>query len=245
MHDGSRFSAAADAPAHTTELLALAENPKSSDRRQTFVPITSGAAPSWISVSWAMCAKPFQRCLPFCSARTTVPIFAVDTGMCNGKPSSTTQRLLRSCLVFPDQRGRTATDGGLGLVRRSSGMKIITRNTHGLLDYPVGLILAVSPWLFGFADDGPATVIPVVLGAGAVIYSLLTNYELGVARVIPFRVHLVIDFVSGLFLAVSPWLFNFSHHVYWPHLIFGLLEMGVVLLTRAEPVPVVRQAVRQ
>ena len=122
-------------------------------------------------------------------------------------------------------------------------MQIIPRNIHGFLDYPVGLILAASPWLFGFADKGPATVIPVVLGAGAVVYSLLTNYELGVARVIPFGVHLVIDFVSGLFLAVSPWLFNFSHRVYWPHVIFGLLEMGVVLLTRAEPTPVAGRAV--
>jgi hypothetical protein len=110
-------------------------------------------------------------------------------------------------------------------------MKIIPRNVHGLL-------LAASPWLFGFANHGPATVIPIVLGLGALLYSLLTDYELGVARVIPFRVHLVLDFISGLFLAVSPWLFNFSHRVYWPHLIYGFLEMGVVLFTRADPAPV-------
>jgi hypothetical protein len=124
-------------------------------------------------------------------------------------------------------------------------MKIIPRNVHGMLDYLVGVLLAASPWLFGFTDHGPATVIPVVLGLGALLSSLLTDYELGVARIIPFRVHLVLDFISGLFLTVSPWLFNFSHRVYWPHLIFGLLEMGVVLLTRTEPAPVAGQVARR
>ena len=124
-------------------------------------------------------------------------------------------------------------------------MKIIPRNVHGMLDYPVGVLLAASPWLFGFDDHGPATTIPVVLGLGALVYSLLTAYELGVARVIPFRVHLVLDFVSGLFLAVSPWLFNFSHRVYWPHLVFGLWEMLVVLLTRPDPVEAMAQAARR
>jgi hypothetical protein len=117
-------------------------------------------------------------------------------------------------------------------------MKIIPRNVHGVLDYLVGLLLAASPWLFGFADHGPATAIPVVLGLGALLYSLLTAYELGLVRAIPFHIHLMLDLVSGLFLAVSPWLFSFSHRVYWPHLTFGLLEMGVVLLTRTDAAPI-------
>lgn len=114
-----------------------------------------------------------------------------------------------------------------------------------MLDYPVGVLLAASPWLFSFADSGPATAIPIVLGVGALVYSLLTAYELGAARIIPFRVHLAIDFISGLLLAISPWLFNFSHRVYWPHLIFGLWEMLVVLLTRADPVAAAPQMARR
>jgi len=121
-------------------------------------------------------------------------------------------------------------------------MKIIPRNVHGVLDYVVGLIVAASPWLFGFADHGAATVIPVVLGLGALLYSLLTNYELGVARIIPFQLHLVIDFISGILLAVSPWLFNFSRRIYWLHLVFGLLEILVVLLSRVRSAPVVARA---
>jgi hypothetical protein len=111
-------------------------------------------------------------------------------------------------------------------------MKIIPRKMHGLLDYVVGIVLIAAPWLFGFADDGPATYIPVALGAGALVYSILTNYEFGVVRLIPFRVHLLLDVLSGAFLAISPWLFGFSNKVYLPHLIFGLIEIAAGIMTR-------------
>jgi SPW repeat len=111
-------------------------------------------------------------------------------------------------------------------------MKIIPRKMHGLLDYVVGVVLIAAPWLFGFADDGPATYIPVALGAGALVYSILTNYEFGVVRLIPFRVHLLLDVLSGAFLAISPWLFGFSNKVYLPHLIFGLIEIAAGIMTR-------------
>jgi hypothetical protein len=66
-------------------------------------------------------------------------------------------------------------------------MKIIPRKIHGFLDYLVGIVLIAVPWLFGFADDGPATYIPVALGAGALVYSIVTNYEWGLVRLIPFH----------------------------------------------------------
>jgi hypothetical protein len=111
-------------------------------------------------------------------------------------------------------------------------MKIIPRKIHGFLDYLVGILLIAAPWLLGFADDGTATYIPVALGAGALVYSILTNYECGLVRRIPFRVHLELDVLSGAFLAISPWLFGFSNKVYLPHLIFGLIEIAAGIMTR-------------
>ncbi|HEY0790156.1 MAG TPA: SPW repeat protein [Chthoniobacterales bacterium] len=124
-------------------------------------------------------------------------------------------------------------------------MKIVPRNVHGILDYLVGLLLAASPWLFHFADGGPATFIPVVLGLGALLYSLLTDYELGVARIIPFTTHLILDFVSGVLLLVSPWLFGFHDHVYLPHVVFGLLEIGAAVMTRNDAVANINRVVRR
>jgi hypothetical protein len=121
-------------------------------------------------------------------------------------------------------------------------MKIIPRFLHGILDYFVGVLLIAAPWLLGFADDIAATYIPVVLGMGALLYSLLTNYELGLIRVIPFSVHLVLDVGSGLLLAASPWLFAFSDRVYLPHVLVGIFEVMAGLLTRNAPAPVLGRA---
>jgi hypothetical protein len=112
---------------------------------------------------------------------------------------------------------------------------LIPTRIHGMLDYAMGLLLMLSPWMFGFAANGPETWIPVTLGAGAIVYSLLTAYELGAARVIPMNLHLVFDAVAGALLAVSPWVFNFSHYVWVPHVVLGLLEIGAALMTDPRP----------
>ncbi len=109
-------------------------------------------------------------------------------------------------------------------------MKIPTR-IHGYLDYILGALLIAAPWLFGFADNGAETWVPVIIGASVIFYSLLTDYELGLFRVIPMRTHLTLDFFGGAVLAASPWIFGFSERVWVPHLVFGLLEVAASLLT--------------
>jgi hypothetical protein len=112
-------------------------------------------------------------------------------------------------------------------------MRFIPTRIHGYLDYLVGLLLIGAPWLFGFDRGGPETWIPVALGAAAIIYSLFTDYELGAVRKISMPIHLTLDVTSGLVLALSPWIFNFSGNVAVPHLAFGLLEIAAGLLTEA------------
>ena len=65
--------------------------------------------------------------------------------------------------------------------------------------------------------------------------SLFTDYELSISRAIPLRVHLGMDMVSGALLAVSPWLFGFAGLIWWPHLLVGLVEIVVPMLTRRTP----------
>jgi hypothetical protein len=110
-------------------------------------------------------------------------------------------------------------------------MKVINTRVHGILDYLVSLILIASPWVLGFSRGGAETWVPVALGVAAILYSLITSYELGVARMLSMRTHLGLDIASGIVLALSPWIFHFSDLVYMPHLIFGILEIGVALMT--------------
>lgn len=110
-------------------------------------------------------------------------------------------------------------------------MHIITRRTHGILDYIVGVVLLLVPTLFGFNDGSAAQYVPITLGIATLVYSLCTNYELGVFKLLSFRGHLALDTLSGIFLALSPWLFQFADRVWLPHVVLGVLELGAVLLT--------------
>lgn len=111
-------------------------------------------------------------------------------------------------------------------------MNIIPTKVHGVLDYLVGALLIAAPWIFDFNRGGAETWVPVILGAGAILYSLFTDYEYSISRSISMKTHLTLDVISGIILALSPWIFGFSEFVYLPHLIFGILEIGVGLMTQ-------------
>ena len=114
-------------------------------------------------------------------------------------------------------------------------MKRIETKTHGYLDYLMGVLLIASPWIFDFYRGGAETWVPVVLGAGTIVYSLLTDYELGAYPMISMRTHLLLDMIGGIVLAVSPWLFGFADYIWGPHLILGLAEICAVLMTKRVP----------
>jgi hypothetical protein len=114
-------------------------------------------------------------------------------------------------------------------------LRFIPTKIHGVLDYLTGALLIVAPYILGFADGTAAQWIPQILGAGAILYSLLTDYELGAMRAIPMPVHLFLDAASGALLAASPWLFGFDDRVWLPHVILGLFEIGAALTTRTVP----------
>ena len=114
-------------------------------------------------------------------------------------------------------------------------MRVISTKAHGVLDYMMGLLLIASPWLFDFATGGAEQWVPVAVGAMALVYSLLTNYEMGAVRTISMSTHLTLDLLSGIFLAASPWIFGFADTVYLPHLILGIAEIGAALMTQKQP----------
>lgn len=114
-------------------------------------------------------------------------------------------------------------------------MRFIETKTHGYLDYLMGIVLIAAPWILGFNRGGAETWVPVILGAGMILYSLMTDYEMGASRTISMRTHLTLDFLAGAFLAASPWLFNFDEYVTTPHLVLGIAEMAASLFTKRHP----------
>ena len=122
-------------------------------------------------------------------------------------------------------------------------MRFIPTGIHGVLDYLLGVVLVGIPFVVGFvpgpetgiAIDSAPTYVPVVLGFGLIIYSLFTNYAVGLVRKIPMRAHLMLDALSGAFLAASPWIFGFAAFVFLPHLVLGLVEIAAAAFTKTEP----------
>lgn len=115
-------------------------------------------------------------------------------------------------------------------------MKFIDTKTHGYMDYLMGVFLIAAPWIFNLDPGAPEGIILIVLGAMAIIYSLITRYEMGMAKIISMKTHLTLDVLSGILLAASPWLFGFADRVYLPHLILGIIEILAGLMTKTNPV---------
>lgn len=114
-------------------------------------------------------------------------------------------------------------------------MRLFNLKWHSVLDYLLAVGMITSPWLYNFTEFGLAQNIPMVLGICLLVYSVFTEYGLCIIPLINIKVNLGLDIVSGAFLAVSPWLFEFNEYVFMPHLIYGLGQIGIAVLTDAQP----------
>ncbi len=115
-------------------------------------------------------------------------------------------------------------------------MRFISTKIQGALDYLVGLALILAPMLFGFQDIGGAAVyVPVVLGAALIVYSLLTQYEWGVFKLLSMTYHLALNAAVGVLLVLSPFLFGFVNeapNAWVPHVVVGIIMIIVVLFSQ-------------
>ena len=109
---------------------------------------------------------------------------------------------------------------------------MISTFVHGVIDYLFAVMLIASPWIFGFREANAQTYVADIIAVIVIAYGLLTRYELGIVKLIPFRMHLIFDIIVNLILLCSPWLFGFSNLVHLPHVILGLTGLLVVALTK-------------
>jgi hypothetical protein len=112
----------------------------------------------------------------------------------------------------------------------------ITSRMHGMLDYPAGVVLIAAPWIFAFSDVGGAAVaVPIVLGVLIIAQSLITDYELSVANLLPMSAHLGVDLLGGIVLALSPVIFGFTDegtNAWLPHVLAGVALILAAALTQ-------------
>lgn len=117
-------------------------------------------------------------------------------------------------------------------------MQFITPRVHTVIGFIVGIALLLAPNIFAFSDVGGAAVmIPRIIGVIVILSELTVRGSFSGLGFIPMRMHIVTDVILGLFLAVSPWLFNFANedaNAWVPHLVVGLAMIGYALATNPD-----------
>jgi hypothetical protein len=117
-------------------------------------------------------------------------------------------------------------------------VRFVPTRVHGAIDHVVGPTLIAAPELFRLPKASPEGLVPRVTGAAAAVYSNLTDYELSLKNVIPMRLHLALDAMSGAALAAVP-LATGAHRRglrHWlPHTLVGAGELALAFTTKTEP----------
>ena len=114
-------------------------------------------------------------------------------------------------------------------------MKFVTQKIHSLLDYPVALALIGLPFILKLGSSHPfAFKLSVIVGIAALLLTILTDHETGLIRVIPYKVHLLVDFLVAVTFIALPLILGFKGIdaiYYW---INGVTVLFVVGLHKPE-----------
>lgn len=99
---------------------------------------------------------------------------------------------------------------------------LLSPRAHGILDYVTVAVFALAPSLLGLV--GLAATLSYALAGIHLAMTLLTAFPLGVARVVPFRLHGMVELAVGVVLvALGFLLFEGVDRMFFA-------AMGVVIL---------------
>ncbi|XAL98202.1 hypothetical protein OT109_11395 [Phycisphaeraceae bacterium D3-23] len=121
--------------------------------------------------------------------------------------------------------------------------RFVTKKIHAFLDYPVAVVLLAAPFLLGLGGSHVLALwLSVVVGAAALVLTLLTDHMLGVVRVLPYTLHIAVDAAVGVTFVTAPFLLGFEGLDLVYYLANGAAVLTVVSLHKPEataPHPVV------
>jgi hypothetical protein len=109
--------------------------------------------------------------------------------------------------------------------------RIIPQDVHSLIDYAGGAagLLAAS-----MANTTRAKMANVTLSSASAGVSVLTDYKLSLAKVIPVEVHEVVDYAWGLGNVVAPFALGYYREdrmVSWIQMMLGMGTIAASLIT--------------
>ena len=86
-------------------------------------------------------------------------------------------------------------------------MKFMSPKVHGIIDILVCVFLLASPLIFGFT--GTLAIFTYALGAAHLALTVLTDFDMGLAKIIPVSIHELVEFIVAVAVIILAYtLFN-------------------------------------
>jgi hypothetical protein len=105
---------------------------------------------------------------------------------------------------------------------------------HGVVDYTAGsFLLTAFPKLAGIEGTRSARQVRTAAAIHAG-YSTITDYPLGVVKLLPFQAHLAMDALGAVALAATPFVtgqYKKGRKQWLPHVALCLFELSSLLIT--------------
>ena len=115
--------------------------------------------------------------------------------------------------------------------------RFMNKTLHAYLDYPVALGLIAMPFVLGLGTVNPlAFWLSVVTGVAALVLTIFTDHQFGVVKILPYKLHLLVDFMVGAAFVAAPFVLGFvglEAVYYW---VLGATVLLVVALDNTQDV---------
>ena len=116
-------------------------------------------------------------------------------------------------------------------------MALISTKTHAVGDYAGGILMIAASRL-PFVRDRRAAAMLTAAGAGTLVASALTDYELGLLRRLPMRAHLALDGVAGALMTTGALALRSTGvgiGSWVPHVAIGISQIAGAAVTDRSP----------
>jgi hypothetical protein len=116
---------------------------------------------------------------------------------------------------------------------------MVSLKVHNVLDYVLGAVLIVCPFVFGFSGIDAGRDLFLVLGIGLIGYSLCTDYTYSLFKWIPVGWHMAFDAIAGVLLILGSYIFGYNDLLTAGqtvlHYVLGIGAIALVAATRTKP----------
>jgi hypothetical protein len=109
---------------------------------------------------------------------------------------------------------------------------IINPRIHGYLDYFTVIVFLLAPSLLSLS--GVAGLLSYTLAIIHLAMTLVTDFPLGMIKLVPFRIHGIVERIVGPVLLVTPFLLGFEGAARIFYFLMGATIIIVGLLTDYE-----------